>query len=33
MENGLVDSLLREERVFRPLPQVVREANMGQSEL
>ena len=33
MENGLVDSLLREERVFRPLPQVVREANMGQPEL
>jgi len=33
METGLVDSLLREERVFRPLPQVVREANMGQPEL
>jgi acetyl-CoA synthetase len=29
MPLGLVDALLKEERVFRPQPQVVREANLG----
>ena len=32
-QSGVVDSLLIEERVFRPLPQLVIEANVNPQEL
>ena len=32
-QSGALDSLLQEERVFRPLPQLVIEANVNPQEL